>query len=110
LQHSSALPMNAWSVGIGRCQRQLQGVSCTVHVRTRHRLCRNIICGQSAEEPEMFCDTSIRYYATYSENEKCSSKSASLFDRWEKSFATLEKCCEVSFGWDVDACLSSIFV
>ena len=50
----------------------------------------------------------VRYYATYSEGESCSSKNVNKFDAWETSYETLEECCEMEFSWDYDSCVSSL--
>ena len=44
------------------------------------------------------------YFAAY-ENGSCLPKDASLFESWEESFSTLRECCEMSFSWNVEACL-----
>ena len=46
-----------------------------------------------------------RYYATYSPEEPCTSKSASKFELWEESYESLKECCEVNFGWEFDSCV-----
>lgn len=50
-------------------------------------------------------DNVLRYYATYSEDNLCSSKLQSEFESWDVSYETLEECCDVSFSWDYDACM-----
>mmetsp|Transcript_16023 Transcript_16023/g.29052 ORF Transcript_16023/g.29052 Transcript_16023/m.29052 type:complete len:192 (+) Transcript_16023:155-730(+) len=47
----------------------------------------------------------VRYYATYTEGELCSSKSSSLFESWDESYVSLEDCCDVAFSWDYGACM-----
>ena len=51
--------------------------------------------------------SSSRYYPTYTDGgESCSAKSSSSFSSWEVSYDTLHTCCNESFGWDYDACMS----
>ncbi len=52
-------------------------------------------------------DLEVRFYATWSEGELCSSKSSSSFGAWEESYASLEECCDMSFSWDYDNCILS---
>ncbi|KAL7463911.1 hypothetical protein ACHAXS_004261 [Conticribra weissflogii] len=52
-------------------------------------------------------DLEVRFYATWSEGELCSSKSSSSFGAWEEPYASLEECCEMSFSWDYDNCILS---
>jgi hypothetical protein len=52
-------------------------------------------------------DASFKYYASYSEESRCSTKPATSFESWEDSFATLEDCCKIAFSWDVEACMDS---
>ena len=48
-----------------------------------------------------------RYYPTYTDGgESCSAKSSSSFSSWEVSYDTMHACCNESFGWDYDACMS----
>ena len=47
----------------------------------------------------------VGYYATYSNEELCSSKSAMEFEAWEESYKSLEECCEANFSWEYDACI-----
>ena len=57
----------------------------------------------SAEPKE---EEEVRYfYPTYAEGELSSTKSASKFESWEESHASLDDCCEGSFSWDYDACI-----
>ena len=42
----------------------------------------------------------VRYYAAYAEGESCSLKKSLSFESWEETFASMEACCEVAFGWD----------
>ena len=50
----------------------------------------------------------VRYYATYTNGQSCTSKSSSDFESWEESFATLDECCDMNFSWDYDSCTSEV--
>ena len=50
----------------------------------------------------------VRYYATYTNGQSCTSKSSSEFESWEESFATLDECCDMNFSWDYDSCISEV--
>ena len=50
----------------------------------------------------------VRYYATYTNGQSCTSKSSSEFESWEESFATLDECCDTNFSWDYDSCISEV--
>lgn len=66
----------------------------------------SLIASVDDSEQESYPDSSaVRYYATYSEDEMCSSKATSKFESWEEPFVSLEECCQTAFSWDVDACL-----
>ena len=52
--------------------------------------------------------TSRGYYPSYDADGgvSCSSKPMSAFGSWEVRHDTLHACCDVSFGWDYDACMN----
>jgi hypothetical protein len=66
----------------------------------------SLITSVDNSEPESYTGSSVvRYYATYSEDAMCASKTTSKFESWEESFVSLEECCQMAFSWDMDACL-----
>ena len=50
----------------------------------------------------------VRYYATYTNGQSCTSKSSSEFESWEESFGTLDECCDMNFTWDYDSCILEV--
>ena len=50
----------------------------------------------------------VRYYATYTNGQSCTSKSSSDIESWEESFATLDECCDMNFSWDYDSCILEV--
>ena len=50
----------------------------------------------------------VRYYATYTNGQSCTSKSSKEFESWEESFATLDECCDTNFSWDYDSCILEV--
>jgi hypothetical protein len=57
----------------------------------------NILLRRSTQQSE-------RYYATWNPSQLCGVKRN--FDAWEESYDSLEKCCEMKFAWDYDACMA----
>ena len=68
-----------------------------------------LIASVSAENDEsrQSKNSNVRYYASYSDDTMCASKSTSSFESWEESFESLGDCCEMAFSWDMDACLGN---
>ena len=64
-----------------------------------------MISSNAGEEPEKYVDNSLRYYSTFSD-EGCAAKAANEFEKWEEAYESIEDCCEMTFSWDVDSCLS----
>mmetsp|Transcript_27474 Transcript_27474/g.56258 ORF Transcript_27474/g.56258 Transcript_27474/m.56258 type:complete len:161 (+) Transcript_27474:307-789(+) len=49
----------------------------------------------------------IRFYPTWSDGERCSSKVSTSFESWEESYSSLDECCDEIFSWDYHACMQS---
>jgi len=62
----------------------------------------------STAPTESLLPTSVGYYPSYDADGgvSCSSKPMSAFGSWEVRHDTLHACCDVSFGWDYDACMN----
>eukprot|EP00569_Conticribra_weissflogii_P004205 CAMPEP_0171334418 /NCGR_PEP_ID=MMETSP0878-20121228/4635_1 /TAXON_ID=67004 /ORGANISM="Thalassiosira weissflogii, Strain CCMP1336" /LENGTH=119 /DNA_ID=CAMNT_0011835491 /DNA_START=124 /DNA_END=483 /DNA_ORIENTATION=+ len=64
----------------------------------------NVTSSCEANERDVV-DLDLRFYATWSDGEMCSLKSASSFGVWEESYASLEECCDTNFSWDYNNCM-----
>ncbi|KAL3793368.1 hypothetical protein ACHAWO_002569 [Cyclotella atomus] len=65
------------------------------------------VSAENAESESRYAKAGVKYYASYSVNKMCASKSASSFESWEEAFDSLEDCCEVAYSWDVNSCLGN---
>ncbi|KAL7506577.1 hypothetical protein ACHAXN_005750 [Cyclotella atomus] len=65
------------------------------------------VSAENAELESRYAKADVKYYASYSVNKMCASKSASSFESWEEAFDSLEDCCEVAYSWDVNSCLGN---
>lgn len=52
-------------------------------------------------------NSDVRYFASYSDDKMCSSKSTASFESWEESFESLDECCQIAFSWDLHTCLGN---
>ena len=62
----------------------------------------------AAPTRDLSSKTGVRYYATYTNGQSCTSKSSKEFESWEESFATLDECCDTNFSWDYDSCILEV--